>query len=176
VTSKQPLLVARTVFRDCQAAYRELCDCTDRETFRRRWFAFIGLLDAVVDISVKYDKNQLSSYREIFDSCLDRSKPIYEHFIHGIRNRTIHQYRSGLWPSNGKEHSNPITHRTPSGDSTAMAASTVSSELSDESAPIPFNIKSGHFAGQNLYDLCDEALAFLDTYITDIERHLRDTP
>ena len=170
MTDSSNRLIARTVLDDCRAAYHELKKTSDRVEYRRRWFAFIALLGAVGEVANDVDKNRLRQFREAFDRNWRGEEPIVSEFIEAIRNQTVHAYRSGLFER--RDDLGNFETSALSDFGTAMSYRLAATRINSDDAPIPYLFKSGHYKGCNVYDICEQALDYLETYLSNVERDI----
>ena len=170
MTDSSNRLIARTVLNDCQAAYHELKRTSDRIEYRRRWFAFIALLGAIGEVANHVDKNRLKQFREVFDKNWRGEEPIVRDFIETIRNRTVHAYKSGLFEQ--RDDFGDFETSALSDFGTAMSPRSTAIRISSDEAPIPYVFKSGHYKGCDVYDICEQALEYLEVYLSRVERDI----
>ncbi len=164
-------LRARVTLDDCREYYSELKAISDPNEFRRRWFGFIALLRGVGHVLNEVDREKGDRHKKGIDKHHGDSVDIFKYFIKGIRDRTIKEYRSGLF-SLKAGGSSPMSVHTSAmcyEARTGMALTEVELRVGP---PLPYALRGGSFKDRGVWGVIDEALAFWDDYLTKVESEL----
>lgn len=156
---------ARLVLADCEIALRDFSQSGNKDVQGPRWLALITLLRTVLDVLHEVDgpagsrkfKNRIHKER----GALFKGEPepeIFHKFIEHERNSTVHQYRIRA-RYNVRVNFNTLPWSpvvvTPRGGTVR--------EKSE------FVMREGHYAGQDVLKLCDEAIDFWRAYLDRID-------
>lgn len=146
---------AREVLEDCRGAIDDIDGLVQGRVWRRRWVAAVVLLRSVGYVLAAVDAKISPNYKKAIADSWDRlnqSKPspaIFWEFIDRERHNIVHEYEVGAGQG-----------------ATVHLGQNVRVERH-------YVVNTGLFAGRDQRELLGEAIAWWETYLTEIDRAVR---
>jgi len=157
---------ARGVLADCREAIAELKAGVHGDVWRRRWITAIVLLRAVGHVLERVDVRSSDAYRRAIEGAWDslrETKPepaIFWSFINDVRNGIVKEYDMAAGQ-------NAIIHPPMGIINRKTGATTSIGGKPTEYIPV---INSGPFAGKLQSEVLEQAVAWWESYLGDVDR------
>ncbi|MEL6817545.1 MAG: hypothetical protein AAFP80_02725 [Pseudomonadota bacterium] len=162
------MLRAREVIEDAQTAFELLEEQIDETMVRIHWFLCICLcrtaLDALNKVDRKHSENTDAAISEQWKNIKDHptENEIFFHFIKAERDLMIHQYEVSA-----DSYEAPLLAFDEDG-----SIAQVANEIGLEGDFDWFILQTGKYAGEDARDILKEALSWVDSRVTEIEKSL----
>ena len=151
-------LVAREVLEDCRGALSDFREGIQGNQWRRHWILCITLLRMVLHVLKKVDgeeKGDRVLKKIIGDKWNESNKePIFLNFIDKTRNSILKEYKTMAGQGARAAVYNRNTPHTDKGEST-------------------YKINEGYYKGKDQREVIQEAIEWLDQYLTDVEERYK---